>query len=310
MADRHHYVAQFHLRGFLDPESIGSRDPWLWMGDCADGEVRRRSPQNLGWKRGLYDQPGAFSSPDANLEEHLAEQIEGPAAAALYAFVTRTPGSRGPVPPEIGRYVAWAASRTPAMREHFQAWLDSLPADLPMVERPPQWMLDTEDRIRPHRMEHPVLGVRDDVLPSEVASLQTGGWKLVLNDRDFGELLHLQAYYLLDRHFPRLQWCLLDAPPGAQFVIGDRPVVWGIAGDLSVTPAALRLGDAQLVVPLTSTVAWFAQGPAGERPNAVTPTEVNGVIAAGASDWIAGPTREVVLEALELRRQRLVPRAI
>ena len=114
MGDRHHYVPQFHLKGFTDPSSSSSADPWLWIADCADGEVRRRAPKNLAWERGLYDVPGAFSSVDARLEEYLAQRIEAPAASALRDFAKRPAGNLGDIPGELMRYLAWASARTPA----------------------------------------------------------------------------------------------------------------------------------------------------------------------------------------------------
>ena len=301
MGDRHHYVAQFHLREFVDPSSVDTPDPWLWVGNCADGDVRKKSPRNLGWERGLYDVPGGQSAPDAKLENLLADRVEGPAAAALREFAARTVGARGPAPPELMHYLAWAAARTPAMRALYQQWIDAGPTDEIAVEDPPEWMTAMRDRERLHHMEHPKYGRREDVLPSDVQKLREDGWRFIVTDEDFGELVHVQATYLGQRHFPRLQWITLNAPDGREFIIGDRPVVWGFEGALDVAPAALRSPKVQLFAPLTRKIALMAVGPEGGIPEQVTPDDVNRVVACAAEDWIAGSSKEVVLAALKLR---------
>lgn len=311
MGDRHHYVAQFHLRGFADPSSLACLDPWLWFADCADGEVRRRAPRNLGWERALYDVPGAFSAPDARLEDHLAQGVEAPAAAALREFTELPAGSRGGVPPEVMRYLAWAAARTPAMRDLYQSWIDSgADAQAPVIEEPPAWLESVTDRDRPHRMEHPIHGRRDDVHASEVQRLRSEGWRFVIGPNDFGELLHVQAHYFYDRFFPRLQWLILDVPRCEYFVIGDRPVVWGFSDALDVPPAALRHRHAQIIAPLTRSIALFGFNPAGEPPTVIRVQNVNRAMSTGARAWIAGPTQSAVLSALALRRSGPGGRAV
>ena len=311
MGDRHHYVAQFHLRRFTDPSSLKSPDPWLWIADCADGEIRRRAPRNLGWERDLYDVPGAFAAVDARLEEHLAQNIEAPAAAALSEFAELPARSRGAVPPELTRYLAWAAARTPAMRTLYQRWIDDgTNADTPVAEGPPPWMESMTDRDRLHRMEHATHGIREDVRPEDVESLKAQGWKFLVGPEDFGELLHVQAHYFHDRFFPRLQWLILDAPESQYFVIGDRPVVWGFAGALNVPPATLRHRYVQVIAPLTRSIALFGFNAAADAPMTIRVEDVNRAVSVGAQDWIAGPTESTVLSALKHRTSDFGDRAI
>jgi hypothetical protein len=299
VGNRHHYVPQFQLREFTDPAATGLSDPWLWIGNCADGKVKRRAPGNIGWERGLYDVSGALSGADSRLEEYLARKIEAPAAGALREFGDRPPGSRGSIPQELMLHVAWAAARTPAMRVLFQKWIDSrLDADGFVVEPPPRWFNEVTDRHRRHRMEHELYGTREDVEPDDVAELRSSGWRFALNADDFGELLHMQAHYFYDRFFPRMEWLILDAPEGEYFVIGDRPVVWGFAGALDLPPYVLRVSTAQLVAPLTRSLALAAYNPSGESPSQVRVRDLNRAMTLAAQDWIAGPTETTVVDAL------------
>jgi hypothetical protein len=302
VTDRHHYVPQFQLREFTDPSAIGLPDPWLWIGNCSDGEVKRRAPNNIGWERGLYDVPGALSAADANLEQYLARNVEGPAASSLREFSKRLPGSRGSAPPELMLYLAWAAARTPAMRRLYQKWIDDgRDTEGSSVEPPIDWLADATDRVRLHCMEHELHGTREDVQPDDVPTLRAAGWRFVVTAEDFGELLHLQAHYFYDRFFPRMEWLILYAPKGEYFVLGDRSVVWGFEGALDVPPSMLRAPTARLVAPLTRSLALVAYNASGEPPRQVSVDDVNRVVALGAQDWVAGPTENAVIKALKDR---------
>lgn len=303
MGDRHHYVSQFHLREFTDPSATGVRDPWLWIGNCADGEVKRRAPNNIGWERGLYDVAGALSVADTKLEGYLAQNVEGPAALSLREFADRLPGARGPIPPRLMLYLAWAAARTPAMRVLYQKWIDDgLDTVGSGAESPIDWLAEVTDRVRLHQMEHDLLGTRDDVPADEVPMLRSAGWRFVVTGVDFGELLHMQAHYFYDRFFPRMEWLILDAPHGEFFIVGDRPVVWGLEGALQLPPSVLRSSSAQLVAPLTRSLALVAYNASGESPTEVRVDAINRVVALGAENWIAGPTENTILKALSTRQ--------
>lgn len=199
-------------------------------------------------------------------------------------------------------YIAWAAARTPTMRSLFQRWIDELPEGGEPVEAPPAWTEKMTDRVRLHHMSHDTLGFRDDVHPDEVDALRERGWRFVVNAEDFGELLHVQARYFYERFFPRLSWLILDAPTGEHFVLGDRPVVWGVGGNVDCPPSALRSRFVQLVSPLSGSLALAAYHPLAPTPERVHVGDVNRAMSVAAMDWIAGPTSESVLEALELRR--------
>jgi hypothetical protein len=97
MSAQHHYVSQFHLRQFLDIDSLDHRDPWLWQGWIADGAVKRRAPKNVGAERLLFDGPGGLRDRRATLESFLAQEVEAPAAEAMRELCGRAPGDGGSI---------------------------------------------------------------------------------------------------------------------------------------------------------------------------------------------------------------------
>lgn len=189
------------------------------------------------------------------------------------------------------------------MRQLYQDWTNSvlISDDSTFVETAPAGFDQMAPISRTHTMEDPEKGVRYDVPSEEAVALATQGWRLRLGQQDFLELVHLQAWYFQVRFFPRLKWIILDAPAGRHFVIGDRPVVWGFDGHFEDPPSALRNPAVQLVAPLSRSLALFACHHAATPPVSISYAAVNQIIASAAQEWIAGPTRAIVAEALSLR---------
>jgi hypothetical protein len=301
---RDHYVSQFHLRGFVDPASGGLSDPWLWVGDCNTRAVKRRSPKNLGWSRDLFDGRGLLADSTETIESFLAREVEGPAAAALREFVAGEGPPRSNMRPEVWRYLAWAAARSLPMKALYEAWIDSLPQkenQWRTVEPPPAGFRTSSDYGFISRMEHPVHGVREAIPGECFDSLWDEGWRPRLSRDEFLQIVHLSAWYFQVRIFQRLKWLWARVPAGQDFIIGDRPIVWGFAGNVEAAPHAFRHPDCQFVAPLSRSLALIGHHPAADAPGTVFPSDINYIIASTAHEWIAGPTEAVVRDALSYR---------
>jgi Protein of unknown function (DUF4238) len=304
MSARHHYVSQFHLRGFTELARPAGHEPALWVGDRETGKTYRRAPKKLAWSRGMFDGPGALANQTSSLETFLSTKVEGPAAPALAQFITRPSGCRGSVPPELFRYICWAAARSLPMQQLFEMWLRTLSPSLEVLEPPPPGYEQIQRRKGLHRMTD-TNGIEYGNIPAdEIQSLREKGWHLCVGPNEFLEFVHLQAWYFEVRMFPRLQWEILDAPQGKFFVIADRPVVWGFDGFSDVPPSALRDPLCQMAVPLTRSLALFAFHASAPRQEAIAPEDINRITASGAREWIAGPTESVVQESLAILRER------
>jgi hypothetical protein len=180
-----------------------------------------------------------------------------------------------------------------------QRWVDDTPFDskAELLEPPPPGFEKIRDRLRSLCLEEPGTGVRREVTTTEeFDAYRQRGWKWILSRDDYLEMLHVQAWYFQVRHFPRLSWVRLQPPNGDLFITSDRGVAWLVDGIADTPPAALRHPTAQVVAPLTRTVALVGRHGAGELN--VTPREVNRLIACLASDWVAGPTYDLVHQAL------------
>ena len=124
MSTRAHTVPKFYLNGFVAPGTEHERDPFVWVGSLTTGEITKRSPKNISISRGLYDGRGGFEESDTTIEAHLSK-IESAASSAIRKFSATKVGGGHPIPPEITRFLAWQAARTPGWMELEQRWARS-----------------------------------------------------------------------------------------------------------------------------------------------------------------------------------------
>ena len=55
---KHHYLPQFYLRGFCDPNVPEGQEPWIWVADFKERQIERRAPKNVGRAANYYAFPG------------------------------------------------------------------------------------------------------------------------------------------------------------------------------------------------------------------------------------------------------------
>jgi hypothetical protein len=302
LAAQHHYISKFHLSQFLDPSSLSTKDPWLWQGFVGDGTVKRRSPKNVATSTGMFDGPGGLSDRDATLENFLANEVEGPAAAALREVGRQPPGCIDQLPPALTRYLAWAAARSLPMQALENSWGEKrLSLSSEPLEPPPEGLLKATELRRDVQMLHPKLGSRLFPVGSDFEQAAREGWFPDMHERtNFLESVHIQAYYFQVRFFPRFKWFALHAPPGDFFIIADRAVGWAADGFIDAPPSSLRHPSAYILAPVCKTLCLVGKHTA-ERW-VVTPAQVNAVVASWAQAWIAGPAQATVRYALEDRQ--------
>ncbi len=303
MSTKGHYVSKFHLKQFTDPQSAGEKNPWVWLGKVLDGTVRKKGAENFAYQRGMFDGRGGLAQRDSILEDYLGREVETRASDAIKEFCGRPSGVEGELPPALMRYLAWAAARSLPMQKLEAQWLTRFGTirDASPVEPPPDGLLASMRSNRNVQMRHTSLGTR--IFPGyfDFESLTIAGWYPDLNEQtNFLETIHIQAYYLHVRFFPRFRWFTLHAPKGEFFVIADRAVGWAAGGYADAPPNCLRDPSAYVLAPLSRNLVLM--GRHTKDPWNVTTADVNAVIAAWAHEWIAGPTEHVVRAALDSRK--------
>ena len=301
MGAQHHYVSKFHLSQFTDPDSLGTKDPWLWQGFVADHAVKRRAPKNVGTANLMFDGPGGLVERDATLEDFLAKEVEGPAAAAMKEVSSWPSGSTGILPPALIRYLAWAAARSLPMQALERFWGEKgCGRSNDLVEPPPEGLVKAASSLRDVQMVHPTLGRRLFPATGDFERAHAEGWLPDMREKiNFLESVHIQAYYFQVRFFPRLKWFTLHAPDGEFFVIADRAVGWAADGYIDAPPSCLRDPSAYVLAPISRSLVFVGRHTTEKWR--VTPSHVNAVIAGWAHEWIAGPNQITVKCALGAR---------
>jgi len=198
------------------------------------------------------------------------------------------------------RYLAWAASRSVALQGLEIEWSVDLHG-APLAEAPPAGVDAAAERTRPVQLLDPAFRRTRVVEGTELRALLDEGWIPDPGERsNFLEGVHIQAHYFQARWFPRLKWFTLRPPSGEFFVIGDRPVGWGVPDALDAPPSCLRDDAAFLIAPLSRSLAIVGRNEV--TPWKCTPRQVNTILAAWSREWIAGPAAAVVSQALSDRR--------
>ena len=91
------------------------------------------------------------------------------------------------MPPEIWRFLAWQAARTPSWTELEEEWIYHWDPNetVSLVEPPPEGINDIRDRKRSLLFENPDTGERCEVNGfEEVQSYYKRGWKWVLSSAE------------------------------------------------------------------------------------------------------------------------------
>ncbi len=110
------------------------------------------------------------------------------------------------LPPDVMRYLAWAASRSLPKQRLEADWASRYRPTLngPMAEPPPPALAALQPRHRSIRLIHPVLGERPELSREAADELLDDGWIPDSTEQsNFLESVHIQAYDFQVRWFPR-----------------------------------------------------------------------------------------------------------
>jgi len=93
---------------------------------CLTKHGEAASTKNIAWSRGLFSGPGGLADRRRRLEDHLAQEVEGPTSQALRHFLAAPIGSVREIPSALMRYLAWLAVRSLTMKTLYEYWIKEL----------------------------------------------------------------------------------------------------------------------------------------------------------------------------------------
>jgi hypothetical protein len=114
---KHHYLPQFYLREFTDPDVPHGHDPYIWVYSLAKCTWRRRGPHNVAAESDYY----AFTDQTGNKShevEKMLSQVESMTAPVVREKVLNQQLLGEEDRATIATFVALMLMRVPAQHEH------------------------------------------------------------------------------------------------------------------------------------------------------------------------------------------------
>ncbi len=222
MADQH-YIPQFYLRTFRDPDVPEGREPWLWVADLAEKTLQRRAPKNVGKKADYYAFPEVEAAGGEAIEA-LLSQVESAAAPAIgRLLVSPTATLKEQDRADVLYFMAFMVIRVPSSRnaaEKIAADVAKLALQMSashpgFFENTLREALEGKEDLTPEHVEEVRQWLLDDskytIRASPKLSIATGFE--VANDTIFPV-------------FDRMTWAVLRARGDLRFITSDTPVCW------------------------------------------------------------------------------------
>jgi hypothetical protein len=179
VANKHHYIPRFYLKGFEDPSSRDAhpREPYLWVVDLKLRNLNKRAPKNVARLTGYYD----FEEAQDQLPsvENFLSRIETRAASAIRKLRAHKFQISDEERYNLANFMGLQLARVPAYREVVEVamkqfahkWLREYVMDDTRLKRRLKEYISkrgySSDTLSPESIREYVLEGRLDVSPSK-----------------------------------------------------------------------------------------------------------------------------------------------
>jgi hypothetical protein len=114
---KHHYLPQFYLQGFTDPDTPQGHEPYVWVHRAEERTWERRAPVNVAAETNYY----VFTDETGNESQEVEKafgQIEGVVAPLIREKIQRQQSLTAEERLEFAGFVALMFARVPGQIEH------------------------------------------------------------------------------------------------------------------------------------------------------------------------------------------------
>jgi hypothetical protein len=254
----HHFVPQFYLRGFRDPDVPEGKGPWLWVTDCVAKTVSRRSPKSVGKRTDYYAFPEIEAGGGEGIEA-MFSKLESAAAPVIKKVV-----ASDDMPLEaqdradLLYFMAFFVTRVPASRdplENFAAEIAKM--TLQMSASHPDYFAATMREALKAAGENV-----DDLTPEKIEeyrqfALDESRYTITTSPKLSLGVGFKTASDTIFPIFDRMRWAVVRATEGARFVTSDRPVSWVDATLASPFAFGLAARQVEVTFPLDPKTCVF-----------------------------------------------------
>ncbi len=252
VAKDQHFLPQFYLRRFVDPDTPLGMEPYVWLYDLAERRWRKRAPKNVASLRHYY----AFRDADNQLinvlEPNLAT-VESLGATLILKLAARKPlAEREQL--HFSLFVAMLTVRTPQSRELTECFLRRKGREFiaAMIQR---WREDPEEFAASQRAYREKTGKEFGM---GIDELEKHAPELVPNDAGVLGFSMLPAFGLMQRLLG-MTWRFYSTEQEDRLIICDHPCDFALPQ--AVTEESFRgflTNDAEFHVPLTPNLVFAA----------------------------------------------------
>lgn len=219
----HHFVPQFYLRGFRDPDVPEGQEPWIWVVDFKQRRIERRAPKNVGKAANYY----AFAEVEAaggEAVEAILSKIESASAAALKRLLASDDKDlEGQDRADLLFFMAFFVIRVPFFRNTMEKFAVNVAKMLLQVsasqpdyfERSVREALKDRENLTPDKIEE----LRQWVLDDSKYTIRTSPKLSIVT----GFEAAMDTIYPI---FDQMKWAVVRSDGNLRFITGDTPVMW------------------------------------------------------------------------------------
>ena len=215
---KHHYLPQFYLQGFTDPDSPPSHRPYVWVHRAEDRTWKRRAPINVAKETDYY----VFTDETGNESQEIEttfSKIESVVAPLIRGKIQQRQPLSAEERLEFAGFVAFMSARVPGQIEHvgdFMAEIARRVAELYFQA----WKADPR-RFEAFRQQHREETGKElpDVDPNK---LDTEGIKIVTK-RPAALAMTLSTVTLAAKIIADMGWTFWLSSPTDFFITSDYP---------------------------------------------------------------------------------------
>lgn len=250
----HHFMPQFYLRGFRDPNVPEGQEPWIWVVDFKQQRIERRAPKNVGKAANYYAFPEVEAAGGEAVESILSkiESASAPAVKRLLASDNNEIERQDRA--DLLFFVAVFAVRVPFFRNFTEKFAANVAKNLMQVSA-------SDPECFEHTLREALRG-KEDLTPDKIEELRQ--W--VLDDSKYtiraapklsivmGFQTVIETIYPI---FDQMNWAVVRAGGDLRFITGDTPVTWV---DPTLAPPfsyGLALRNVEVTFPVGPKVSLF-----------------------------------------------------
>lgn len=257
---KHHYLPQFYLQGFTDPDTPADQDPYVWVHRPGSG-WDNRGPRNVAAESGYYMLTDDSGNETDELERMLS-QVESVAAGLIRGKISSQTPLTSDERLEMSLFLATMHARLPGQHEHIGGFIAQIVRSTMAV----QAQVATQDPSAWEAMKRRYETETGEKLPDDLdpKDLDPAHYRVSANPK-VAMALSFSSVDLLARIIADKGWSFLMTQAPRYFITSDYP--FGIYNPLTEGTfygPPLPAPTTEITIPLTRTIALFAGSPLEE----------------------------------------------